>query len=175
MQWAELSRYQVLNEMEKSFRAEGLPEPPVPESLAAQVQIIGRWEWGTRMPEPSPYDLDYYAREIEGDVEPYLLVAQAGHGIQSVALHYYLVLPGVACLVQEPWGGAYTDDERTVRRLTRHFARVRELVDRFGDGFPQARRIMVHSGYGFSRLGTQNPMGVHWTATETPFEDALAL
>ncbi|WP_461209477.1 hypothetical protein [Desulfocurvus sp. DL9XJH121] len=175
MPWADPSEYPALTDMEISFVSEGLPVPPVPRSLAGEMDRIDNWHWGTRIPDYSPYDLEHFVREAESGVEPYFLAAHAGHGIQSVALHCYLALPGLACLIQEPWGGAYTNDERAVQRLEQAFALMRQLVERFEGDSSQARRIVIQSSLWPSRLGTATPTGVQWTETPTPFEDALAL
>ena len=175
MQWADMKLFPALDDMRHSFESEGLPIPPVPEVLASEVQTIGNWEWGTRMPEVSTYDLHFYADETRPDTPPYLLVTHEGHGMQSIALHYYLALPGITCLLQEPWGGAYTNNEKAAGRLRRGFELVRKLVDKLQGASPQTRHIVVQSGLWPSRLGTATSGGVVWTESDTPFEDAMAL
>ena len=127
------------------------------------------------MPEVSTYDLHFYANETHPGTTPYLLVAHEGHGIQSVALHYYLALPGITCLLQEPWGGAYTDNKKAADRLRQGFTLVRKLVDKMEGNSPQTRHIVVRSGLWPSRLGTATSSGLQWTESDSPFEAAMAL
>ena len=45
----------------------------------------------------------------------YVAVGHAGHGINSYAMHYFLVYGPVALFAQLPWGGAYMDSTETAR------------------------------------------------------------
>ena len=90
------------------FTAEGLPFPELPPTLAGQMQPFGELLFGTRDPETGPYALDVFRDAVyEQPVTDYALLGFDGHGINSWALHYYLVQGPLALFIQLPWGGAY--------------------------------------------------------------------
>jgi hypothetical protein len=95
------------------FAAEGLPFPPVPGHLAPTLGEQERGWYATRPMQSTPYDLVHFLAEVETqpDVPDYAVVGFDGHGINSWAVHYYLVGKSVALFIQLPWGGAYTDPE----------------------------------------------------------------
>jgi hypothetical protein len=95
------------------FAAEGLPFPPVPGHLAPALGEQEHGWYATRPMGSTPYDLGHFLAEVETqpDVPDYAVVGFDGHGINSWAVHYYLVGKSVALFIQLPWGGAYTDPE----------------------------------------------------------------
>lgn len=96
-----------------SFAAEGLPFPPVPARLACALQAQGRGWYATRAMAATPYDLEHFLVEASSqpDLPEYAVVGFDGHGINSWAVHYYLVVKSLALFIQLPWGGAYTQPE----------------------------------------------------------------
>ncbi|MBK8964129.1 MAG: hypothetical protein IPM75_13880 [Candidatus Competibacteraceae bacterium] len=111
------------------FAAEGLPFPELPPALAGQMQPFGELLFGTRDPETGPYALDVFRDAVyEQPVTDYALLGFDGHGINSWALHYYLVQGPLALFVQLPWGGAYIDPAAAKQRIGDAFALAATLT-----------------------------------------------
>ena len=109
-----------------AFQEAGLPFPPVPPDLAAQLRQCGPHWYATRPVDRSPYDL---ASFLSPDVSatPFALVGFDGHGVNSHAVHYYLVRPSLALYVQLPWGGVYLDHEEAKREIEELFTWAQQL------------------------------------------------
>jgi hypothetical protein len=123
------------------FEQEGLPFPPVPNRLAASLRQTPRSEFvfATRRLHDSPYSIDPFVQEAEASPQAdYAVVGFDGHGVNSWAVHYYLVYEELALFIQQPWGGAYLDAER---------ARV-EIAERFhwAAGLQRALRQATRKG-----------------------------
>jgi hypothetical protein len=126
------------------FHEEGLPEPPLPDELAASLREYGPWTFGTRPPPTSLYRLQSYLDEpAQSRADDYLLLGLAGHGLESQALHYYLVRGPLAVFVQSRWGTAYrlrADESEAIRR---RFAGVARLLDATAEPAAGFERIRV--------------------------------
>ena len=111
------------------FAAEGLPFPELPPALAGQMQPFGELLFGTRDPETGPYALEVFRDAVyEQPVTDYALLGFDGHGINSWALHYYLVQGPLELFIQLPWGGAYTDPDEAKQRIGDAFALAATLT-----------------------------------------------
>lgn len=64
-------------------------------------------------------------------MEDYLLLGHAGHGVNSWAIHYYLVRGPLALFIQVGFGGAYIKRDSSVQKLTAAFIKAQELIRRF--------------------------------------------
>lgn len=99
-----------------------------PPELETEIRQVGEWVFGTRTP---PHDLyDYYPYVVEAataNPDDYLLLGQAGHGMQSYALHYYLVEASLALFLQLEWGGAYGNHDAERRAIGEQMALVPQL------------------------------------------------
>ena len=106
------------------FARESLPDPPVPAHLAASLRAEGDIVFTTRPLTASPYDLDWFAAEVESGPgpAPYAVVGFDGHGINSWAAHCYVVDAAIALFIQLPWGGAYLDVEPAREDIVDMFA-----------------------------------------------------
>ena len=95
------------------FGAALLQVPPVPVHLAVALKPEGPTLLATRALQETPYDMDHYLLEFEANpgLPAYAVVGFDGHGINSWAVHYYLVDDGLALFMQLPWGGVYLDAE----------------------------------------------------------------
>lgn len=58
----------------------------------------------------------------------YVLLAHAGHGINSYALHYYLVQRPLILFLQVGWGGAYAHEAKDAAAVNECFRLCHELV-----------------------------------------------
>lgn len=122
------------------YLSAGLPAPPIPPVLAPSLRRVRSWLYSTRpdseQPDgaPGPYDLAWYGKEfLDGRAPaPYLVTGHDGHGINSWALHWYLVQAPLAIFVQTPWGNAYDDETQRSQAplaLGVLFAGVQSLMD----------------------------------------------
>lgn len=139
----------ALDTAQALFLAEGLPWPPVPPALAAHLQQLKPWTFGTRAAGPDLYDLPAWVAEVEaGPVEDYVIFGHAGYGTNTWALHFYLVSGPLALFVQTAWGGIYTDNAAAEAQLARQFAAAAALLaaprGRLG---PTQRLAVVDAAY----------------------------
>ena len=119
----------ALEEARCLFSAEGLRFPPIPPDLAPRVGVLAPWVFGTRALTRSLYGMEWFVQEAESQpVEDYLLFGHAGHGINSWAMHYYLVRDPLMLFLQLGWSGAEMDRDDTTRRIAVAWARAETLI-----------------------------------------------
>jgi hypothetical protein len=133
----------------------------VPRGLAEATRILGPGLVGTRTDTPGPYGLDWFLDELRaGPVADYFLLGQAGHGVRSWYLHYYLVEGGLALFLQIAWGGLGTDDASGAERLELAFAQAAGLLEREPGPLPPGERlVVVESDRSGRLLGRSRPGG----------------
>jgi hypothetical protein len=108
----------------------GLDLPPIPAALASRLKRRGDWCYASRAVTRWPYLIeDYVAERTRGRRNDYVLLAHAGHGVNSYALHYYLVQPSVSLFLQVAWGGAYMNAAETTAAVNEIFGLARKLLD----------------------------------------------
>ena len=109
-----------LDQAKALFASEGLPFPPLPEALAQRLQPQGQYLFATQALSASPYTLEHYSMALRDTPirEDFALIGFDGYGMNSWALHYFLVQPGIALFVQLPWGGAYLDADAARSTIT---------------------------------------------------------
>lgn len=77
----------------------------------------------------SPYAFEEYVHTgTKHGVRDSLVLAHAGHGVNSYALHYYLVRNPLCLLLQIPWGGAYMDSAESRGTVNRCLSLAENLV-----------------------------------------------
>lgn len=147
-----------LEEAKQLFAQEGLAFPYIPSPMSNNLEKLSEWVYGTRTDTPNPYDLFWFVTEVATQpVEDYLLFGHAGHGINSYAMHYYLVRRSLAVFLQISWGGAYTDKEQATQELASYFAQTEDIiraVEKQGQQKrfqPNERLIVVVSDFSGSR------------------------
>lgn len=135
---------------QQMFLEEGLPFPPVPAALAASLKRQGPAWFATRPAGSTPYDLEHFLAETESPADPaeYAVVGFDGHGTNSWAVHFYLVVEGLALFMQLPWGGIYLEREPARQDIAELFdwagalqARVRQAVSE--GKIPRGLRLQV--------------------------------
>ncbi len=144
----------ALEEARRHFAKVALPFPFIPAEMRQVFTKVDEWVYGTRSDIPWLYDIRRYV--LEAATKPvgnYLLLGQAGHGIQSWAMHYYLVRGPLALFLQIAWGGAYTDKSEAAHEMSTRFAQTEELIQaievaqRQGSFQPDERIIAVFSEF----------------------------
>jgi hypothetical protein len=129
--------------------AEGLTLPPIPVALRSSFRARGKWCFSTRALPSRPYDHAYYLEEARTGAAPdYVLVAHDGHGVNSYAMHYYLVQESVALFLQIGWGGIYMDRASSTALVNQSFELAGKLLGAFPEGFRRGKlaaedRLMV--------------------------------
>jgi hypothetical protein len=123
----------------------GLPFPHVPAALVDRFHRTGPTAFATDDDLPDPYQFDaHVARLTSPDAQPSALLAYAGHGLLSWAVHWYLKIGPLAVLVQSQWGdaaGEMKGEDALVGVMRRRFAAADALVD-----------LASHAGLGGTRL-----------------------
>ena len=114
------------------FEGERLSFPPVPAQLAASLQQQGPGWFATRPLASTPYDFDHFLAEVEKQpgLPDYAVVGFDGHGINSWAVHFYLVSKGIALFIQLPWGGVYLEPEPARAEIAELFEWAETLQSR---------------------------------------------
>jgi hypothetical protein len=132
-------------EAKRIFLEAGLGFPAVPLGLAARLEQHGPWTFATRQLEVWPYDFDHYVEEAHGPVADHVVLAHAGHGSNSHAIHYYLVHGAVRMFLQLGWGGVHMDADARTASVRACFARADELVRAAGVAgrIPAGHRLIV--------------------------------
>ena len=119
-----------LQQLKLLFAEARLPLPPIPSALAARLHRLGNWHFGTRADAPNPYNLAWFVQEVqERPVPDYVVLGHGGHGVNSWALHYYLVYGPLALFLQNGWGGAYMDNDTTVQQMAERFTAAVSLIE----------------------------------------------
>jgi hypothetical protein len=121
----------ALGDARARFGAAGLPFPPIPADLAAELREVGEFLFGTRDDGPGPYSIDWYVGELLGGrcTEPYVLTGHDGRGMNSWAIHYLLVHGSLAVFDQIAWGGAYSADADATRMMEVHWTQIGDMID----------------------------------------------
>jgi len=111
------------------FTQEGIPFPFIPPEMRPDFAKLSEWVYGTRPVAPWLYEIRKFVQGAGTEpVADYLLLGHAGHGIQSYAMHYYLVRGPLALFLQIGWGGAYLDKGKAARNMAARFAQAEELI-----------------------------------------------
>jgi hypothetical protein len=116
--------------MSDYFQQQKLPSPPVPTSLQGALTQQTPHVFGTVQLQHDLYDLGHYLKKANDPTEDYLLLGHGGHGIQSHAMHYYLVQGPLAVFLQIQCGSAYGDLDKDALRLTHYYGQLEALLNK---------------------------------------------
>lgn len=137
-----------MQELSDAFAKARLPEPPIPRTLRPGLAAFGPWNFATRPMDAMDMYLfrSYLVEALCADVEPYVAVSHAGHGVNSYALNYHLVYGPLLLFTQAHFGGIYSDPDRDRAEVARQFRECADLitaVDKLGDETPRRIRLFV--------------------------------
>ena len=112
------------------FKEERLLMPVIPETLQPDIKELGAGVFGTEWAKGKPlYDIYPFVQETMRDPHAQFLVfGQAGHGVNSWAMHYYLVHGPIALFIQLPYGGVYMSREASVGAITGAWGLLKDLL-----------------------------------------------
>ena len=111
------------------FAEAGLPFPAIPAEFVPDFREVDNWHFEANAPQGHPYNLHKYTRLARlASLNNYVVLAHAGHGVNSYAIHYFLVQKPLCVFLQIGWGGVYMDASKAVALLKRCFDLVEELV-----------------------------------------------
>jgi hypothetical protein len=123
------ARVTVIQKARQLFLNSGLAFPTIPRILAAQMRELRPWLFSTRQIEMSPYNLGHYVHEVENSpVADYVILSHSGHGINSHAIHYFLVQGFLRMFLQLGWGGVYMDREAAAAEIHDCFFTADQIV-----------------------------------------------
>ncbi|MBV9358982.1 MAG: hypothetical protein JO023_26030 [Chloroflexi bacterium] len=159
--------------MGAQFRAEGLPPPPVPDRFVPSFRRQGEWRFGTRTGVPDLYTLAWFLDELRaGEAPEYVLIGHDGHGVNSWAMHFYLVQQPLAIFLQLAWGGVYMDNVEAGERVAQRFAEADRLVEAASKGLSTETSLLVVESdlqqSGWRRFGEA------WQPSADPLADCLS-
>jgi hypothetical protein len=128
----DLAAYPVdaVADMETVFAHHDLPKWPIPAPFRPALCKPDDWLWTTRDIDPmAMYMFSRYTAEATRlGIADYLAISHAGHGVNSYALNYHLVLGPLALFAQVLWGGVYVDDDSARQELAREADLMRRLI-----------------------------------------------
>lgn len=149
-----MSQAEALEQARQLFADSGLPFPFIPPEMTGEIRQITEWVYGTRSDQAFLYYLTWFINEVgTTPVADYLLFGHDGHGINSYAIHYYLVRGPLALFVQESWGSAYGDKEKDSQAVAERFSQAEALVhavetaQQRGVFKPDERLVVVTSSF----------------------------
>lgn len=144
----------LLAEIEQLYRADGLEVPYIPAEMLPELKQLNPAVFSTRQNLPPPYAMFTYSEEITTQrPDDYLIFGHDGHGINSWALHYYLVRGPLALFVQVSWGTAYGDKAEDTARVNAKFAEAKEFIrtvetaEKQGKFKPGERLVVIDSDF----------------------------
>lgn len=154
----------------------GLPIPPVHEPFVPRLRFLPPLLYTTHPTLPySLYALDPYVKRAEQGLTDFLAIGMAGHGMNSWAIHYYLVTERLQLFVQSRWGGAYTNEEQALTILKERFRQLQHLLELATDNSLEAKGVtglrVVESDMGTMMLLIN---GTAQAIAKSPLQDALA-
>lgn len=118
------------------FGEAGLAFPVIPTDFAPQFQQRGKGCFSSRVLEVSPYDLDFYLREVAKQTHSdYVILAHTGHGVNSYAIQYYLVCGPVRFFLFLGWGGVYMDKAESAATIRDCFVLTEKILNEAGRFF----------------------------------------
>lgn len=134
------------------FRSAGLAFPTIPQELAVQLRELKPWLFSTRTVEIeiSPYNLHDHVREVKvSQVKDYAVLSHSGHGINSYAIHHYIVQGSLCLFLQLGWGGVYMDEKETTTQIRECFSMADQIVQasQIARFEPGQRMIIVGSDF----------------------------
>jgi hypothetical protein len=111
------------------FEDAGLAFPKLPQELAVRLKQLDQWLFSTRPIDVSPYDFEHYVQEAKRTrKEDYAVLAHDGHGINSYAIHYYMVRGPLRMFLQLAWGGVYMDAQAAEAQIRDCFSIADQIV-----------------------------------------------
>ncbi len=118
-----------LHDLKEQFSKEGLPFPNTPTEMCDNLQEVAPWIYSTRSDIPNPYQISWFLEEVGTQpIADYVVLAHAGHGMNSYAMHYYLVRGNLALFLQIAWGGVYTDNDKAVKEMATAYLQAEQLT-----------------------------------------------
>lgn len=118
-----------IHRAKQRFTGAGLVLPPIPANLAPRLKERAEWRFSTKPLTLSPYAFEEYVRDgTRKGVRDSLVLAHAGHGVNSYALHYYLAQKPLRLFLQVGWGGAYMDEVKEREEINCCFSLAHTLV-----------------------------------------------
>lgn len=153
----------AIERLKQRFEGEGLVLPAMPVACLDRCTLLDDWTLTSRALTPSAYLIDDYVRTaVDGDFDESIVIAHAGHGANSWALHLYRVTAGLAVFVQSSWGGSDIEDDAEAAETARFNRRVGAVDALFAIHTAQPlvadgeRAVIVESDFGRSRWARWN-------------------
>ncbi len=147
-----------ISDIRNKLNTESLPMPNIPENFRNKIYMLSPWCFTSWIVLPvSAYNINFYINEIqEKNVQPYFILEHAGHGVNSCALHNYIVNDRLALFMQIPWGGVYMDNKKQIEKIHDSFSRSAELVKlSMGKHTSEKRLVVYDSGFYGSKWAWQ--------------------
>jgi hypothetical protein len=111
------------------FADQGLPFPPLPRRLQGSLRQTAEHTFASRDALAPLYSLGAHLAPIQqGAMAEYVALGFDGHGIDSWAVHFYLVAGPIALFLQCRWGNVNDDPVRARERIEGVFGLATQLI-----------------------------------------------
>ena len=100
------------------LRSVGLWDVPLPGVFHSSLRERSLGYFTTLADGPDPYDFDECVAFARAGCSDHMLVGLRGHGVNSWAVSYHLLMGRVRLLLQVAWAGAFQTEESKQRTLS---------------------------------------------------------
>jgi hypothetical protein len=155
--------------LRRLFEEQELPLPPLTREVERRMSAVEEHIFATRPLTVRPYDLaaSVVARMKDPEVgETYALAGMDGHGVNSWAVHYFMVTDGLALFLQLPWGGIYMNAESAKARISAAFGWAKELQEEVAEVVEAG---LVPDGFHLAAM-VSDIRGSHWAFSASSAE-----
>ena len=143
-----------------------LPVPPIPVEMESSLTLITPNLLASSRLPAEPWNINLWLTALEQfNVQDMVVYGIDGFGVNSHALHYYLVRPHLAVFLQYPFGGIYQEPanleevEGMLARISALDCLVDDLSDALFEG--QDKLVVVNSGFAGTHLGILDSENQH--------------
>jgi hypothetical protein len=150
-------------EAQDHFQAHGLPFPYIPQEMRGDLRRLNQWMFGAGHNGRGLLDIhDFKADALARPDRAYVLLGQAGYGINSYAMHFYLARNPLYLFLQIAYGGVYTDSDEAIESMKLRYDLAEWLIKnlpgavRRGAFGPDERWVIVESDFYGSSWVRQN-------------------
>ncbi|WP_299734880.1 hypothetical protein [uncultured Endozoicomonas sp.] len=151
--------------IEELLLSQEMPLPPIPREMSDKLCCISNSQYySNRTDIPSPWRIQWFMEEfMSKPVEDYLVVGYAGHGVESYALHYYLVTSNLAVFFQiaaeTPYRGIPAENSDILEKQYRLISSLEIAIEqaKLSGLFDETSRLVISKPlFMMPRWGVQN-------------------
>lgn len=159
-----------------------LPVPPIPVEMEDSLTLITPNLLASSRLPAEPWNLNLWLTALEQfNIQDMMVYGIDGFGVNSHALHYYLIRPHLAVFLQYPFGGIYQEPANLeeVEEMMVRISALDCLIDDLTDTLFEAgdKLVVVHSGFAGTHLGVLDSKNqqISWLPVDAPLLDYVEI